>query len=240
MENPMIAKIKKLSDPFGVPAQATASYGGVAVKEIGLLAIVVVSTIGTWIAGYATPAMTMVAGIGGLITCFAISFKPDWAGFLAPLYAILEGMFLACISAFAESMYPGLVVQAVLLTFGIAMAAAFVYSRGIVKVTGTFMKVVSMALLGLIFCYLGEFVLSFFGISFDFLRGGVVGIAIDLAVIGLATACLFIDYEVISQAVEQRLPKDYEWYCAFSLLVSLVWLYVRLLDLLMSLNNSRD
>ena len=240
MENPMIAKIKKLNDPFGVPAQATASYGGVAVKEIGLLAIVVVSTIATWVAGYATPAMTMVAGIGGLITCIAISFKPNWAGFLAPLYAILEGMFLACISAIAETMYPGLVVQAVLLTFGIAMAAAFVYSRGIVKVTGTFMKVVSMALLGLIFCYLGEFILSFFGISFDFLRGGIVGIVIDLVVIGLATACLFIDYEVISQAVEQSLTKDYELYCAFSLLVTLIWLYIRLLDLLMSLNSSRD
>ena len=241
MENPMISKVKELQEPFSTSASATASYGGIAVKEIGLVAIVIVSTFATWLAGYATPAMTMVAGIGGLITCFAISFKPNWAGFLSPLYAILEGMFLACVSAFAEAMYPGLVMQAVFLTFGIAMAAAFIYSRGLVTVNGTFMKAVSIALVGLILCYVGEFILSyFFGVSFAFLQGGIVGIVIDLAIIGLATACLFIDYETIRQSVEQGLPKEFEWYCAFSLLVTLVWLYIRLLDLLMTIANSRD
>ena len=241
MENPMISKIKKLQDPMSIPSSATASYSGIAIKEAGLVAIVIVSTLMTWMAGYATPAMTMVAGIAGLIICFAISFKPEWGAFLTPLYAIMEGMFLACISAFAESMYPGLVVQAVLLTFGIALAAALVYSRGLVTVNGTFMKAVSIALIGLILCYAGEFILSyFFDVSFAFLQGGIVGIAIDLAIIGLATACLFIDYETIRQSVEQGLPKDYEWYCAFSLLVTLVWLYVRLLDLLMTIANSRD
>ena len=240
MENPMISKIKNLQDPFSAPSYETANYGGIAVKEIGLVAIVVISTFMTWMSGHATPAMTMVAGIGGLIICFAISFKPNWAAFLTPLYAILEGMFLACISALAETMYPGLVMQAVALTFGIAIAAALVYSRGLVTVNGTFMKAVSIALMGLILCYVGEFILSFFGISFSFLKGGIVGIIIDLAIIGLATACLFIDYETIRQSVEQGLPKEYEWYCAFSLLVTLVWLYIRLLDLLMTLANSRD
>lgn len=235
----MIARVKKLEESFNYPAE-TASYSGIAVKEIGLVAIVIVSAVATLMAGYATPAMTLVAGIGGLIICLAVSFKPAWAAFLTPLYAIMEGMFLICISAFAESMYPGLVLQAVMLTFGIALAAAFVYSKGLVKVTGGFMKAVSIGLMGLIFCYIGEFALSFFGVSFAFLQGGIVGIVIDLAILGLATACLFIDYENIRQSVEQGLPKEYEWFCAFSLLVTLVWLYIRILDLLMTIANNRD
>ena len=241
MENPMISRLKKMRDPFSIPAvNDTATYSGVAIKEVGLVAIVAASTFATWAAGYATPVTTMVTAVMGLIVCFAISAKPAWAGTLAPLYAILEGMFLACISAMAETMYPGLVMQAVALTFGIAMAAAFVYSRGLVTVNGTFMKAVSVALFGLIFCYIGQFILSFFGVDFSFLQGGIVGIGIDIAIIGLATACLFIDYEMINQAVSQGLPKSYEWYCAFSLLVTLVWLYIRVLDLLMTISSSRD
>lgn len=234
MDNPMIAKIKDQIENRNLGVSSNlASYSGVAIKEVALVAIVIASSFATWMFGYATTVTTMVTGVMGFLTVLAISFKPNWAPTLAPLYAILEGMFLACLTVIMETMFPGIVLQAVLITFGIALAAAFVYSRGFVTVNSTFMRIVSVAMIGLIFCYIGQFILgSFFGVDFSFLDGGIVGIGVDLVILGLATACLFMDYEVIRQAVESGADKSFEWYAAFSLLVTLVWVYIRVLDLL--------
>ena len=239
MENPMIAKIREqVENRENGYVSTQASYSGVALKEIILLAVVIASTVATWVSGYATPITTGVAGVMGLITCIAISFKPNWAPTLAPLYAILEGMFLACATVVANSYFPGIVFQAVMITFGIAVAAAFIYSKGFITVDSRFMRVLSVAMIGLLFCYLGEFILGyFFGVDFSFLQGGIIGIGVDLLILGLATMCLFMDYEVIKQAVDSGADKSFEWYAAFSLLVTLVWVYIRVLDLLMMLRR---
>lgn len=230
MENPGLNKLEELTRER---SGAVATYSGVAMKEVLLLGITAASIGATWYFGYAMPTTTVVAGIMGLITCFAICAKPDWSATLAPLYAILEGMFLACITAVSETYYPGIVFEAVLMTMGIAFGAAFIYSRGLVKVDSKFVRVVSVMLVGFLFCVLGRMILGyFFGVDFSFLDHGAVGIAVNVGVLLLATACLFIDYEQINQAVTGGLPRDYEWFCAFSLLVSLIWIYIRVLDLL--------
>ena len=160
------------------------------------------------------------------------------AGLLAPLYAILEGMCLACLSVTVAFISPYILVNAVMLTFGIAIAAGLVYARGLVTVNSKFMRITMIALTGVVLTYIAEMVLGFFGIHFPMLHdGGIVAIAIELVIIGVATLCLFMDYELINRSVQEGLPKDYEWYCAFSLLVTLIWLYVEILDLLRMLSG---
>lgn len=239
MENPMLSKIEDLSR--GQYMAETASYSGVAFKEILMVLLVAVSAFATIISGYATMVTTIVACVGCIIMTFIVSFKPGTAGFISPLFAIFEGASIAMLSMIAENFLPGVVVQAVALTFTVAIAAAIVFSKGLVTVNDKFTKCVSIALFGLLLGYLLRFVLSyFFGMDFGFMHGGLIGLGLDLLIIGLATACLFIDYQQIQEAVAQGLPKDYEWYCAFSLLITLVWLYVRCIDLLLTISNMGD
>lgn len=239
MENPMLSKIEDLSR--GQYAAETASYSGVAFKEILMVLLVVASAFATIISGYATMVTTAVACAGCLIMAFIVGFKPATAGFLSPLFAIFEGASIAMLSMIAESILPGIVVQAVMLTFTIAIAAALVFSRGWVTVDGKFIKCVSIALFGLLLAYLLRFVLSyFFAVDFGFMSGGLIGIGVNLLIIAIATACLFIDYSQIQEAVSQGLPKEYEWFCAFSLLITLIWLYVRCIDLLLTISNMGD
>ena len=239
MENPMLSKIEDLrQEQF---ATATASYSGIAMKEILMVLLVAASAFATIISGYATMVTTVVACVGCLIMTFIVSFKPGAAGFISPLFAIFEGASIAMLSMIAEAFLPGVVIQAVMLTFTIASAAALVFSQGWITVDGKFIKGVSIALIGLLLSYLLRFVLSyFFSVDFGFMDGGLIGIGINLLIIGIATACLFIDYHQIQEAVAQGLPKDYEWYCAFSLLITLVWLYVRCIDLLLTISNMGD
>lgn len=234
LANPVLSKVRNLT----AYSSETATYTGVAVKSLGLVSLVTVSAFVTWAGGYAGPMTTKVTAIMGLITAMAIVFRPGWAGFLAPLYAILEGMCLAAISVLFNKIYPGIVLNAVLLTFCLALAAAAVYAKGYVKVNDRFMRMVSIATLGVFLTYLLEMVLSFFGIHFPLIhQGGPIGIALSVVVVGIATFNLFIDYEQISQSVRQGLPAEYEWFCAFSLLVTLVWMYVEILNLLRKLRD---
>lgn len=239
MENPMLSKVEDLSR--GQYMTEAASYSGIAFKEILMVILVAASALVTIFSGYATMVTTAVACVGCLIMTFIVSFKPSTAGFISPLFAIFEGASIAMLSLIAESFLPGVVIQAVLLTFTIAIAAAMVFSQGWITVDGKFIKGVTIALGGLLLAYLLRFVLGyFFSIDFSFMNGGLIGIGIDLLIIGIATACLFIDYQQIQEAVQQGLPKEFEWYCAFSLLITLVWLYVRCIDLLLTISNLGD
>lgn len=234
MANPVISKVKDIY----TYSSETATYTGVATKSLVLVGIVTVSALITWVMGYASPITATVTSIMGFIAALAISFRPVWAGFLSPLYAILEGMFLAAVSAMFAKAFHGIVINAVMLTFGIAISSALIYARGYVKVNEGFIRAVFMATMGIAITYLIEFVLSFFGIRIPQIhQGGMIGIIFSLVVIGVATLNLFIDYENISQSVRQGLPKDYEWFCAFGLLVTLVWLYIEILDLLRKLKE---
>ena len=183
----------------------------------------------------------MYVGIfGGLVTAIAISFKPNWAPFLAPLYALLEGLFIGGISvimnaAFAKS-YPGLVMQAVGLTFGVAISMFVLYNFRIIKATERFKSVIFTATLGIGIFYLLTMVLGFFGINVSFMHdSSLLSIGISLFVVGIAALNLILDFDMIEQGAERGAPKFMEWYGAFGLMVTIVWLYIEMLRLLSKL-----
>lgn len=188
--------------------------------------------------------LMMVGIFGGLITAIAISFKPNWAPFLAPLYALLEGLFIGGISvimnaAFAKS-YPGLVMQAVGLTFGVAISMFILYNFRIIKATERFKSVIFTATLGIGIFYLLTMVLRMFGVNVSFMYdSSMLSIGISLFVVGIAALNLILDFDMIEQGAEKGAPKFMEWYGAFGLMVTIVWLYIEMLKLLSKL-GSRD
>jgi uncharacterized YccA/Bax inhibitor family protein len=188
--------------------------------------------------------LMMVGIFGGLITAIAISFKPNWAPFLAPLYALLEGLFIGGISvimnaAFAKS-YPGLVMQAVGLTFGVAISMFILYNFRIIKATERFKSVIFTATLGIGIFYLLTMVLRLFGVNVSFMYdSSMLSIGISLFVVAIAALNLILDFDMIEQGAERGAPKFMEWYGAFGLMVTIVWLYIEMLKLLSKL-GSRD
>ena len=192
-----------------------------------------------------TMSTLMIVGIiGGLITALAISFKPNWAGYLAPLYGLLEGLFIGGISAimneaFAKQ-YPGLVMQAVGLTFGVAIAMFLLYNFRIIRATEKFKSVVISATVGIGIFYLITIVLGWFGVNVGFAYdNSLLSIGISLFVVAIAALNLIMDFDMIEQGAEMGAPKLMEWYGAFGLLVTMVWLYLEILRLLSKL-GSRD
>ncbi|WP_438946136.1 Bax inhibitor-1/YccA family protein [Sediminibacterium sp.] len=182
--------------------------------------------------------------IGGLISALAISFKPNWAPVLAPLYALLEGLFIGAISAimnaaFADS-YPGLIMQAVGLTFGVALAMFLLYNFRVISATERFKSIVFTATLGIGIFYLITMVLRLFGVNVSFMYdSSLLSIGISLFVVGIAALNLIMDFDMIEQGAERGAPKFMEWYGAFGLMVTIVWLYIEMLKLLSKL-SSRD
>jgi len=232
--NPVISKVGE----FHTYGSDAATYEGVAIKSLVLVGIVTVSALITWVMGYATEETGSVAVIMGFFVALAIISAPEWAGFLSPLFAMLDGIVFASIAVISEKIYPGIVINAVMITCGIAISSALIYAKGYVKVNDGYMRAVSMATLGIFLTYLLEFVLRFFGVNISMIhQGGVVGIIFSLVVICIITLYLFIDYEKINKSVQQGLPAEYEWYCAFGLLVTLGWLYLEILDFLRKLKE---
>lgn len=186
--------------------------------------------------------------IGGLIVGFIlamiISFKPKTAPVLSPFYAAAEGIVLGVISAlyngaFAETA-PNIIINAVLLTLLCALIVFLFYRTGFVKINGKFMRIMMVALTTVMIYYLGTFLLSIFGVNLSALEGSSpLSIAISCIITGIAAFSLITDYHSITTLTEAGVSKQYEWYCAFGLMVTLVWLYLEILRLLGKL-NSRD
>ena len=182
--------------------------------------------------------------IGGLVVALIIIFKKEWAPFLAPLYALLEGLLLGGISAmynsaFAESA-PNIVVNAVGLTMGVAVAMYLLYSFKIIRATERFKSVIITATMGIFIFYMLVMVLQFFGMNqMTFLHeGSWLGIGFSLFVVAIAALNLILDFDMMEKGAEMGAPKYMEWYGAFGLLVTLVWLYLEIIRLLGKL--SRD
>ena len=186
---------------------------------------------------------TMIWGgaIGGLVIGLVISFKREWSGYLAPLYALLEGLFIGAISAMYNVAFPGIVANAVGLTFGVGVAMYFLYTMRIIRATEKFRAVIVTATVGIGIFYLLVMVLGMFGINnMSFLHEGTpLGIGISLFVVAIAALNLILDFDMIEQGAAVGAPKYMEWYGAFGLMVTFVWLYLEMLRLLSKL-NSRD
>ncbi len=181
--------------------------------------------------------LMIVGAIGGLITAFTITFKPNWAGYLAPAYGLLEGLFVGGLSAIMNEVfakkYPGLVLQAVGLTFGVAIAMFLLYNFRIIKATEKFKSVLISATIGIAIFYGISMLLRLFGINMPFMYdSSLLGIGISLFVVAVAALNLILDFDMIEQGAQQGAPKHMEWYGAFGLLVTIVWLYVEMLKLL--------
>jgi len=220
-------------------------------KTLIMLALVVIPAVWVWNMFYGsgidseggmqnTSLMYWLYGglFGGLIVAFITIFKKTWAPFTAPIYAVLEGLFIGGISAIFEVQYSGIVFQAVTLTFGTLFAMLVAYRLGLIKVTEKF-KMGVVAATGAIFVvYLLSFVLSLFSVNVPFVHsGGTIGILFSLFVIVIAALNLVLDFDFIEKGAEHGAPKYMEWYGAFGLIVTLVWLYIEFLRLLSKLRQ---
>ena len=169
----------------------------------------------------------------GFIFALLITFKPNTAPVVAPLYGIIEGVFVGSISYFFEAMVPGIVGRAVLTTFVVAFAMWFVYTTGLVKVTQKFKVGVMAAMFTVMLLYLVQLVMSLFGSGLAFMTGSSpLAIGVQFVIVIVASLALVLDFDFIASQVEARAPKQLEWVAAFGLIVTLVWLYIELLDLL--------
>ena len=177
-------------------------------------------------------------GIGGFAVALVTVFKKTWAPVTTPLYALLEGLLLGGLSAFIESMYPGIVLQAVALTFGTLFSLLFAYKSGLIRATENFKLGVFAATGGIALIYLVSFVLGFFGVQIPFIHSnGLLGIGFSAFVVVIAALNLVLDFDFIEQGAEKGAPKYMEWYGAFGLMVTLVWLYLEILRLLTKLRS---
>jgi len=171
--------------------------------------------------------------IGGLIVAMITIFKPNLSNITAPIYALLEGLALGGISIMMEMSYPGIVMQAVALTFAVMFALLAVYRSGLIKVTDNFRMMVVGATGGIFVFYMLDIILGFFGINMPFINsGGIFGIGFSLVVVAIASMNLVLDFDFIENSAKRGAPRYMEWYGAFSLMVTLVWLYLEILRLI--------
>ncbi len=176
--------------------------------------------------------------IGGLVLALITAFKKEWSPVTAPMYAIVEGFFLGTISAIYNAQFQGIVLQAVMLTFGIMFALLFAYRTGLIKATENFKLGVAAATGGIMLIYLATLGLGLFGIKIPYIHeSGLIGIGFSLFVVVIASLNLVLDFDFIETGVEAGAPKYMEWYGAFGLMVTLVWLYLELLRLLSKLQS---
>jgi len=182
--------------------------------------------------------LALLGGIGGLIVAMVTIFKKQWAGITAPIYALLEGLVLGSISAMLEVRFPGIAIQAVSLTFGTLVILLLAYRSGLIAVTEKFRLGVIAATGGIALFYIVEIVLGFFGIHFTAVNGsGVIGIGFSVFVVIIAALNLVLDFDFIETGVRVGAPKYMEWYGAFGLMVTLIWLYFEILRLLSKIRS---
>jgi uncharacterized YccA/Bax inhibitor family protein len=213
------------------------------VSKTGILLICCVATAAwTWNRFFNAPpeeAMQAMApalaigGIGGFIVAIVTIFKKEWAGITAPIYALLEGLVLGGISAMLELRYHGIAIQAVSLTFGTLLIMLLAYRSGLIKVTERLRLGIVAATGGIAVFYLLQFILGFFGVHFTAINGSSpIGIGFSLIVVAVAALNLVLDFDLIENGARLGAPKYMEWYGAFALMITLIWLYFEILRLL--------
>ena len=208
-------------------------------RGIILSGILLVSAAFAWISGLA-PLLLILGVIGSLVFAIATSIKPQWAPITGSLYAVFAGLAMGSISGFVNAKYQNSVVLAVFITMGILFSMLLLYKNRIIRATPAFVKTVIAATGAIFVVYMVSFAASFFGMH-DVLMlhsSGPLGIGISLVVIVIASLNLILDFDLIERGANEGAPKFMEWYGAFALLVTLVWIYVRVLELIMKLQRN--
>jgi uncharacterized YccA/Bax inhibitor family protein len=218
------------------------TVGGTLTATAVLFVILLFSAVFGWQAVDQTnpqlPGLALAGIAVGFGCVIAMMFKPMLAKIVAPIYALAQGFVVGAVSAFYESQWNGIVIQAVGATLGVFLVMLFLYRTRIIKVTNKFRRVIIAATLGLMVFYLFSFVLSLFGTDIGiFSSSSFFGIAFSVFAAGLAAFNLMLDFDFIERGAEQGLPKGMEWVGAFGLLVTIVWLYLEMLRLLAKLQN---
>jgi uncharacterized YccA/Bax inhibitor family protein len=219
------------------------TLSGVVHRSVVLLLLVAATAAGIWTYSNSHPSIVypavMAGALGGFIVGIVTSLKRSWAVVTAPLYALLEGLFIGGFSLAMEQRFPGLVLQAVLLTFGVMFALLGAYQSRIIRPSQTFKSVIVGATLGIAVVYLASMVLQlFFHTAIPLIHeNSPIGIAFSLVVVAIASLNLVLDFDFIENGVAYGAPKWMEWYAAFGLTVTLVWLYIEILRLLAKLRR---
>jgi len=246
--NPVLSRLAEAArDTLSTTSRGDVmTRAGTAGKSIVLLALCVFSASFTWsqVAGGNTgivmPAL-LVGGLGGFVMAMIVSFKPNTAPVAAPIYAVLQGLMLGAISALYNARYAGVPQQAVLLTFAVALSVFTLYRLNILKATEGFRRMIVGATIGIAVFYVVNIVLSLFNVNLGYsMSSSPLAIGINLVIAGVAALNLVLNFDDIDQAVRMGAPKRMEWYGAFGLMVTLVWLYLELLRLLSRLQGRRD
>lgn len=212
-------------------------------KTAILLTLLLIAASWTWhsfLGGANVMPWLMGALIAGLIVAIVTAFKKEWSPITSPVYALLEGVVLGGLSVVFEQMYPGIVIQAVMLTGGVFIAMLLAYKTHMIRATEKFQMGVFAATAGIGVVYLLTWILSMFGVMMPMVHGnGLMSIGFSIFVVIIAALNLVMDFEFIHQGAQRGAPRYMEWYGAFGLMVTLVWLYIEILRLLAKLNSRR-
>jgi uncharacterized YccA/Bax inhibitor family protein len=215
------------------------TFDGTVNRSFALVAILMAGALVTVLT---TPAWAFPGAIAGFILALVTIFRKQWAPITAPLYAFAEGLFIGGFSVILEDSYPGIVIPAVSLTVAVFIAFLVIYRTHVIRVTDKLRIGIVAATAAVALFYVGTLVLGLLGVNASLVNelmagSGVIGIAFSLFVVGLAAFNLLLDFDLIERGVTARAPKYMEWYGAFALLVTLVWLYVEILRLLSRLRR---
>jgi uncharacterized YccA/Bax inhibitor family protein len=217
------------------------TFGGVATATGVLLVLVLAAGVFGWTqvrplpegTGVEFPGWIIIPVLAGLGVALLTVFKPMWARFTAPLYALIQGTVLGAISHLYELRFNGIVLQAIGLTLAVFALMLFLYATRIIKVTNRLRLGIVVATGAIFLVYMVDLVLMLFGADVPFIHeAGLFGILFSLLVVGIAAFNLMLDFDFIEQGVARGAPKHMEWYAAFGLMVTLVWLYLEILRLL--------
>lgn len=250
MANPLLTEERwhKLADLERAPS-TTMTMDGALNKTLLLIGVLLLTISGMWAyfwKGQITNPQVlmpwMIGGaIGGLVLCLVHMFAVRSTPIIAPLYAICKGIFLGAITMIYHQQWQGLPLLAAVITIGITLGCVILYRSGVVRVSGTFVKAVVGATVGVFFAIAGLWLLSIFGIGGGVMQAlygsGPIGIGFSVVMVGLATFNIIVDLKLIEDGAQARAPKWMEWVGAFGLLVTIVWLYIEILRLLAKLRG---
>ena len=216
------------------------TINGTIIKTFLLLGMAILAAAFTWSMTLTSPSHEavmpwMLGGlIGGFIMALVISFKPKTAPWTAPIYAALEGLFLGAVSAFFNLMYPGIVITAVAATLLTMLVMLTLYRSRVIRVTNKFRSVMLIAIGSIALFYMARLILSLFGVVLPFgvADTSLLSIGISIVIVIIAALSLLMDFDFIERGAAMGAPKYMEWYGAFGLMITLVWLYLEILKLL--------
>ena len=226
-------------DHLSSATEGRMTLSGTVNKTAFALVLVIISAGYSW-GNPVMHALAMPSALIGFVLALVTIFKPIISHITVPAYAIAQGVFLGVISMIFDAQYPGIVVQAVFLTFGTLGALLLAYMSGLIKATENFKLGVVAATGGIAILYLINFVMGFFGSEIGIISGNSnMGILFSFGVVVIAALNLVLDFDFIEEGAEMGAPKYMEWYGAFGLLVTLIWLYLEILRLLAKLSSRR-